>query len=99
MAKAKTKRTAKTSDVKVGNTTIKGATEGDKQAIAAGKAAARTDADAARANTRSTTATPEAQPTPKQQRAAAQKLFDKADEDGKAAIIAETRAGIAARGY
>jgi hypothetical protein len=42
--------------------------------------------------------TPEAQPTPKEKRAAAQKLFEKADEAGQADIIRETQVRGAALG-
>jgi len=64
---------------------IKGADAADKEQIAAARAANR-----AEENTKNSTATPEAQPTAREAREAAQKLFDKADEDGKAQIIAET---------
>jgi hypothetical protein len=110
MAKAKTARaTARTArTVKVGNTTVKGATEADRAQIAAARAANRAEearaatAEApreARANTKTAAATPEAQDTPRARREAAQKLFDKADEEGRAAIIAETTARNAALGF
>ncbi len=88
-------------------TKLKGATKMEaKAAEAAVKAdakvadsATKTDAASARANTKTSVASPEAQPTPKEQRAAAQKLFDKADEQGKADIISDTQARIGALGY
>lgn len=64
---------------------IKGADEADKQQIAAARAANR-----AEANTKASDAAPEAQPTAREARAAAQAMFDKADEEGKAQIVAET---------
>ncbi len=82
--------------------TIKGATKADKEQIAAARAVNKAEAAGERApeeNTKTGVATPEAAPTPREARDAAQKLFDKADEDGKAAIIAETQVGLAARGY
>ncbi len=63
------------------------------------KAADNTEAKDARDNTKTAAATPEAQPTPKEQRAATQKLFDKADEEGQQAIIDETNARLGALGY
>lgn len=100
MAKAKT--SAKTSTVKVGNTTVKGATAADREQIAAAKASVKADAErapAARENTKTGVAAPEAQDSPRARRDAAQKLFDKADEEGRATIIAETAARSAALGY
>lgn len=66
-------------------TRIKGADAADKEQIAAARAVNK-----AEANTRTTSNSPEAAPTPREARDAAQKLFDKADEEGKAEIIAQT---------
>lgn len=92
---------AKRSTVKAGRTPIKGATAADKQNIAAGKRAAQADAEAltARENTRNAAATPEEAPTARERREAAQKLFDKADEQGQAEIIATNAARISAYGF
>lgn len=40
-----------------------------------------------------------ADPTPKEQRAEINKAFEEADDEGKAAIIAETQASLGVRGY
>ncbi len=70
-----------------------------KTEAADARAASQTEAKDARANTKTGAASPEAQATPKEQRQAAQKLFDKADEQGKADIISDTQARIGALGY
>lgn len=72
-----------------GRTRIKGATAADKQQIAAARAANEADA---KDNTRTGAAAPEAAPTAREARDAANKLFEKADEDGQAEIIADTQA-------
>jgi hypothetical protein len=82
---------AKTSTVKVGNTTIKGATDADKQNIALGKKAASLDKATARGSSADIAKfrdspvkrgdqAPEAKSTPKQQSEAAEKLFKDADQ-------------------
>lgn len=78
---------------KATKTTIKGADAADKEQIAAARAANR-----AEENTKATAATPEAAPTPREARDAAQKLFDKADDAGKAEMIAEASLSRAVRG-
>lgn len=60
------------------------------------KKAAASDAET---NTRTTAAAPEAAPTPAEERARTQALFDKADEDGKAEMIEAATKGLAVRGY
>ena len=62
------------------------------------RTASRTTAADAESNTRTSAATPEAAPTPREARDAAQKLFDKADEDGKAEMIEAARLSTAALG-
>lgn len=101
MAKKTTKTTKTTArkapaarTAKVGNTTIKGLTDADMKQVEAGKASA----DDAKANTRTGAATPEAQNTAREKTLAANRMFEKADEDGKAQILAETRASLAALG-
>ncbi len=83
-------------EAKAAEAVVKADAKAEDQAV---RETAKTDAASARANAKTGAASPEAQATPKEQRAAAQKLFDKADEDGKAEIIAETQLGLAARGY
>jgi cell division septum initiation protein DivIVA len=70
-----------------------------KRKSTAKKTAPRTDAASAETNTRTSAASPEAAETPKEARARAQAMFDKADEDGKAELIQEASLSRAARGY
>ncbi len=101
----KSKTTASAPRVK-----ITGADAADRQQIAAARKAnaddaaadrktSDTDAASAKENTKTTTASPEAAPTPREARDAAQKLFDKADEEGKAELIATASMQRAVLGY
>lgn len=90
MAKPATK---KASTVRVGKTKIKGATAADRQAIEAGKAAAR-----AEAKTVTTADTPEAQTTTRAKKAATKAMFDKADR-AAAATPEEGTLSRAVRGW
>ena len=89
---------------KSGRVAIKGATPADKVQVAMARkvnaeAPKASDEAAARENTKSTVAAPEAQATDHEKRVAAQKLFDKADDDGKAEVLANEAARNAALGY
>ncbi len=99
----KSKTTASAPRVK-----ITGADAADRQQIAAARKAnaddaarktSDTDAASAKENTKTTAASPEAAPTPREARDAAQKLFDKADEEGKAELIATASMQRAVLGY
>lgn len=94
-------------------TDIKGMNDADRQMQAAARNVNAAEArgedvsaadklmgkDDARDNTKSAAASPEAAETPRQARDKAQKLFDKADDDGKAEIISNNQTRLAALGY
>jgi hypothetical protein len=70
---------SKSSTVKVGNTTVKGANAADRQAIDAAKAANRAEAEGKVQVTKPGDETPEAKATPAEKKKAAAKMFSDAD--------------------